>query len=128
MGGKSDRTDDGILFDSVWERKVYSMLKLLVPKEEIRRQVAFELSPGYWEGKKKIQSVKYTADFVVGNTHIDAKGHETTAFRMRRRLFEAKYQINLHTFKEEGSWERQVNRLQEILNTPNNISLCKPKK
>lgn len=80
---------DGILFDSSIEAEYYKVLK---SKEE-----EFEIHPKFVLQEKcsidgeKIGGITYVADFRVGNTVIDIKGVETTDFKMKAKMFKAKY-------------------------------------
>ena len=63
---------DGIVFDSIKERERYEELKLLLRAgkiKDLKRQVPYELQPGFYHKGRKIQSIRYIADFV----YIDVK-------------------------------------------------------
>ena len=90
---------DGITFDSKKEAKRYALLKQLERFgmiSDLRRQVPFELQPGYTNNQgKKIRAITYVADFVyVENgkqTVEDTKGFKTKEYQIKRKLFEYKY-------------------------------------
>lgn len=89
-------TVDGIVFDSAWEAKRYSTLKVLEKSGEItdmRLQVPFEL---------KVNGVKictYKADFVYfqGEEEIveDAKGVKTPEYTLKKKLMKAIHGIEI---------------------------------
>ncbi|OXM83984.1 DUF1064 domain-containing protein [Paenibacillus rigui] len=94
----------GIKFDSKSEGQYYQKLKRMEQRGEIKSiqpQPTFVL-----QDKPKI---KYSADFLVeyidGRTAIyDVKGVETTAFRLKVRLFKAKFpDLKLILVKKQGS-------------------------
>ena len=91
---------DGHKFDSQLEAKFYLHLKDLKERGLISyfdMQVPFEIIPSYTSPTgKKIRATKYIADFVVyhfdGSREVfDPKGQETDVFKIKRKLFELKY-------------------------------------
>lgn len=107
---------DGIKFDSRLEAKFYEHLKDLQKQRLIRTfemQVRFEIIPAYTSVTgKKIRKTEYVADFVVVHNDgseevIDVKGVETDVFKLKRKLFELKYQkvlVCLNYSKIDGGW------------------------
>ena len=92
-------TSDGIMFDS---RKEYRRWCTLHTAEHfgaitnLRRQVVFELQPGYVNNQgKKIRPITYIADFCYeqeGKKIVeDTKGFKTKEYQIKRKLFEYKY-------------------------------------
>jgi hypothetical protein len=95
---------DGITFDSIKESRRYSELKILKIAGEVDNfnlQPAFLLQEGFKrKDGKKIREIWYIADFEVwykdGRREIeDVKGMETEVFKIKRKLFEAKYDLVL---------------------------------
>lgn len=90
---------DGITFDSKAEAEYYCALKLLKKAGEVKSielQPEFELLPGE-EGKRP---VKYIADFRVTYSDgkveiIDVKGVRTDVYKLKKRLVEHKYGIEI---------------------------------
>jgi hypothetical protein len=94
---------DGITFDSTKEGNRYTKLKALEKLGAIRDlklQVPFELQPPFSFGKKRIQSIKYIADFTYykadrdGNKVFiveDAKGDRTDLYKLKAKMFLFKY-------------------------------------
>lgn len=91
---------DGFRFDSVLEARTYAALKLLRDvTKEVRfflRQVPFHL-PG---------SIIYRLDFQVHYTngqvrHLDSKGVETKEFKLKKRLVEATYPVQIEQVRSE---------------------------
>lgn len=80
---------DGILFDSSIEAEYYKVLKS--KGEEFEIQPKFVLQEKCSIDGEKIGGITYIADFRVGNTVIDIKGVETTDFKMKAKMFKAKY-------------------------------------
>lgn len=97
---------DGITFDSKKEAKRYALLKQLERFgmiSDLRRQVSFELQPGYTNNQgKKIRAITYVADFVYkqdGKEIVeDTKGFKTKEYQIKRKMFEYKYPA--YTFVE----------------------------
>lgn len=97
-----------IKFDSKLEARIYKALMQL--KEEgyinfIALQVPFELQEKYENiDGKKIRSINYKSDFVVIDRNgkefvIDAKGLLTAGFKLKKKLFEYRYNKILHVVK-----------------------------
>jgi hypothetical protein len=94
---------DGIKFDSKKESKRYSQLKLLERANEIKElkmQVPFELQPSFKLNKKTIRAIKYIADFTYigkdGKLVVeDTKGYRTDVYKLKKKLFEYKYGIEI---------------------------------
>lgn len=90
---------DGIKFDSKHEASRYRELRLLEQAGEITNlhlQVPFELIPKSKYG----MPIRYIADFVYNdknNEQIveDAKGVKTPVYRLKRRMMEEKYGIEI---------------------------------
>lgn len=105
---------DGIVFDSVREKRRYAELSLLEKAGEIknlRMQVVYELLPaqrepdtigkrgGVKKGKVIENAVKYVADFVYeqdGETVVeDSKGFHTKDYIIKRKLMLWRYGIRI---------------------------------
>ena len=93
---------NGIKFDSQREKNYYIKLQLLQEYnmiEDLKRQVRFELQPSYEINGKKIRSINYIADFTYrekGKLHvIDVKGVRTNEYRLKKKMFEYKYNIEI---------------------------------
>lgn len=93
---------NGIKFDSQREKNYYIKLQLLQEYnmiEDLKRQVRFELQPSYEINGKKIRSINYIADFTYrekGKLHvIDVKGVRTNEYKLKKKMFEYKYNIEI---------------------------------
>lgn len=93
---------DGIKFDSKREATRYSELKLLERAgmiTDLVLQHEFELIPKYEINGRKVRGIKYIADFQYtenGKTVIeDAKGMLTDVYKIKKKLFESKYGIEI---------------------------------
>lgn len=96
---------DGIKFDSKAEAEYYKLLKQQKAKGEILdfdTQVKFELQGAYKHPvtSKRIQAITYKADFVITwmdgqKTVVDVKGAETAVFKLKKKMFEKKYNMAL---------------------------------
>lgn len=95
---------DGITFDSKDEADFYLHLKELKRKGKIKEfelQPQFELLPKFTNPKgKTILPINYKADFLVRHNDnstevIDVKGFETADFKLKKKLFEYKYNQSL---------------------------------
>lgn len=107
---------DGITFDSTMEANYYEYLKAEQAKGKIlyfKLQPEYQLLDGYEKYGRKIRGIKYIADFLVvyaDDTElvIDVKGRETDDFKLKRKLFDAKYPdltLKLITYnKTTESW------------------------
>jgi hypothetical protein len=104
---------DGIKFDSQKEGNRYIELK---QKErlglifDLKLQVKYELQPSYKLNGKTIRSINYLADFVYRETIKneegtrelkyktiveDTKGYRTDVYKLKKKLFEYKYGIEI---------------------------------
>lgn len=108
---------DGFKFDSAVESKYYLYLKSqkkIGIIKDFQLQKVFELQPSYRIGdNRKQRAIKYVADFVVtkndgSHVVIDVKGGKaamTDVFKLKRKLFEFKYQQPLVTLiLRRGAW------------------------
>lgn len=93
---------DGIMFDSKREANRYCELKLMERAGEItdlRRQVRYEINQPYEIAGKKVRGIYYVADFVYcekGEPVIeDVKGMRTDVYKIKKKLFESKYKIQI---------------------------------
>jgi hypothetical protein len=106
---------DGISFDSKVEGQYYLYLKQQQKEGKIKwfeLQPIFTLQEGFRKGGKFYRPILYVADFKVylndGTVQIiDVKGYETADFKIKRKLFEAKYPyplILMKYVKQYGGW------------------------
>lgn len=108
VASKSNRTCDGVVFDSKGEMERFLHLKMLHRAGKIsslERQVRFPLdingvpiktrSEGFPNGRKCV----YTADFVYFENGVrvveEYKGFDTAESRFRRAVFEAIYKVEV---------------------------------
>lgn len=96
--GNKKTVVDGITFDSKKESQRYCELKLLEKAGEITElelQPKFLLQPPFKKNGETHRAITYTADFTYwsqGEWVVeDVKGMETEVFKLKRKLFEAKY-------------------------------------
>lgn len=90
---------DGRPFASQKEANRYAELKALEKQGIVRHiecQKRFLLQEGFTKNGIRYRPIWYVADFVVtyADGHIeveDTKGHATEAFRIKHKLFEARY-------------------------------------
>lgn len=90
---------DDIIFDSIKEANFYLELKIRVKAKDIKSfelQPKFLLQDSFVKNGEKIRKITYIADFLIYHingekTVVDVKGYETQAFKLKRKLFEAKY-------------------------------------
>ena len=91
---------DGIVFDSKLEADFYLRLKPLVKSgkiKELKIHPRYLLQEGFSKNGKHYNPIFYVADFEVtyedGITVIyDTKGMKTEVYKIKRKLFEYKYQ------------------------------------
>lgn len=101
--GAKKTTINGITFDSQAEANFYAELKLLQRAGEvtdIELQPKFELLPAYTINGRKVRPTHYIADFRVtykdGREEIiDCKGFRTKEYRLKKKMFESKYGIEI---------------------------------
>lgn len=95
---------DGYTFDSIREKNYYIKLKLLEKAgkiKELELQKEYELQPSFKLNNKTYRSIKYRADFTYKTTEddklhvIDVKGFRTDVYRLKKKLFEYKYKIEI---------------------------------
>ena len=87
---------NGIKFDSKKERDYYIYLEGLEKAGEInnlKRQVKFELQPGFSFKGKRIRAINYYADFTYytpdGQFHIvDTKGVKTEVYKIKKKIMQ----------------------------------------
>ena len=98
VGKKSTRTYNGLVFQSKNEMKRYRELLLLQKSgaiTDLQLQTPFVLLDNYVKNGKKIQGVKYNADFTYyenGNYVVeDVKGVKTDVYKIKKKLFEYRY-------------------------------------
>ena len=100
---------DGFTFDSKAEALFYQHLKMLQKAGVVKsfsRQVEYVLVDKFKHPStgRVVRTMKYIPDFFVAYTNgksevIDVKGHQTAVFKLKAKLFMAKYQIPLTIVK-----------------------------
>jgi hypothetical protein len=97
---KADRTLDGITFASKAEMNRYAellMMKRAGLISNLELQPRFILQEGYQDGPVKVLALEYVADFRYFEHRSgfavveDVKGHKTEVYKLKRKLFRAKY-------------------------------------
>ena len=95
---------DGYTFDSIREKNYYIKLKLLEKAgkiKELELQKEFELQPSYKLNNKTSRKITYRTDFTYKTTEddklhvVDVKGFRTDVYRLKKKLFEYKYRIEI---------------------------------
>ena len=95
---------DGYTFDSIREKNYYIKLKLLEKSgkiKELELQKEFELQPSFKLNNKTSRKITYRADFTYKTTEddklhvVDVKGFRTDVYRLKKKLFEYKYRIEI---------------------------------
>nr|DAP23789.1 MAG TPA: Endonuclease [Caudoviricetes sp.] len=117
--GAKPKTVDGIRFDSTLEARYYEHLKLLKQAgviSELELQVKCELLPAQKHPVtgKHIRAINYIADFRVtypdGSVeYLDTKGFEKPEFKLKAKLFIAKYKQPLWLIRKTGkNWAKDA--------------------
>ena len=117
--GAKPKTVDGIRFDSTLEARYYEHLKLLKQAgviSELELQVKCELLPAQKHPVtgKHIRAINYIADFCVtypdGSVeYLDTKGYEKPEFKLKAKLFIAKYKQPLWLIRKSGKkWVKEA--------------------
>lgn len=95
---------DGIKFDSAKERNYYLKFKMMEEAgiiKDLELQKKFILQKGYTINGKKRREISYKADFCYVTTKddklhvVDIKGFKTDVYKLKKKLFELKYGIEL---------------------------------
>lgn len=95
---------DGIEFDSKKEAFYYLELKVLLKSGEIRDlelQKEYVLQESFKINKKTRRKITYKADFSFFSTSdnrnhvVDVKGFKTEVYKIKKKLFEYKYGIEI---------------------------------
>ena len=95
---------DGYTFDSIREKNYYIKLKLLEKAgkiKELELQKEFELQPSFKLNNKTSRKITYRSDFTYKTTEddklhvVDVKGFRTDVYRLKKKLFEYKYRIEI---------------------------------
>lgn len=103
---------DGIKFDSKAEAKYYLLLKWLKQAEQIKDfklQPRFLLQEAFKKDGKTFRKIEYVADFEVHNLDgsieiIDIKGVATESFKIKRKLYERRYDTPLKVLVYDESF------------------------
>ena len=95
---------DGYTFDSIKEKNYYIKLKLLEKAgkiKELELQKEYELQPSFKLNNKTSRKITYRSDFTYKTTEddklhvVDVKGFRTDVYRLKKKLFEYKYRIEI---------------------------------
>ena len=112
---KSKRTADGILFDSMWEKDGYLLLKGLIGLDRFTMQEYIVLQDSFVFRGKKYRPIRYKADFIVDDELvIDTKGHRTETFNMKLKMA-AKMGVFIHCWKDSRNAFGNLENLKDIL-------------
>lgn len=102
---KEKRTEDGIVFASAWEKRVYVELRNAFGKDAFQLQPRFVLQPKF-RGADGVnhREIAYVADFLFGpkrkdksspitgeHVVIDAKGMKDAVFKIKHKMFVYQY-------------------------------------
>ena len=87
---------DGVRYDSEKEYRRWCELKIMQKGgliSELQRQVPFELQPAFYHKGKKIQAIRYIADFTyydeTGEYIIeDVKGVQTREYKLKKKMMQ----------------------------------------
>lgn len=114
---------DGHTFDSKAEAKYYEQLKWLKQAKQIKDfklQPRFLLLESYKKNGKTVRKTEYVADFEITNLDgsieiVDVKGVETPVFKLKKKLFEFRYDHSLKvvTLHETYGWI-ELEKLQKL--------------
>ena len=132
-------TFDGITFASGLERYMYQALK----KEKIYAEyegMTFELQEAFMfdvnsyerqangkgdmvnRGQKKIQSIKYTPDFISPSFIIECKGRANESFPIRWKMFKKYVNDNLkHVTLYKPQNQKECDKVVELITNKNKI-------
>lgn len=121
-----NRTVDGVVFDSGWESKVYLRLLREFGAQAFALQPRFLLQQGFLLAGKKYRPTYYVADFLVGPIRqledeplragqfvVDAKGHKTREYMLKRKLFMGRYGVPIIEIKTPEDLEKLVIKIRD---------------
>lgn len=121
--GNKKTVVDNITFDSIAEAKYYQQLKWLKEAKQIKDfklQPRFLLQEAFKKNGKTIRKIEYVADFEIHNLDgtveiVDVKGHETTEFLIKKKLFEYRYEhtLKIVTLHESLGW-MELDQLKKL--------------
>jgi hypothetical protein len=124
---------DGYKFDGIAESKYFVQLKWLKQAKQIKDfklQPCFLLLESYKKNGKTIRKTEYVADFEIHNLDgsieiVDVKGVETPIFKLKKKMFEARYDYSLKvvTLDETHGWI-ELEKLKKLKAKP--IKKVKP--
>jgi hypothetical protein len=101
VSAASERTADGIVFDSKLEKAAYILLQSL--NITFTRQPEYVLQEKFDLNGEHYRAIIYKGDFLLprasGDLLIDMKGMITKEFAIKRKLLIFRYKIELHCFK-----------------------------
>jgi hypothetical protein len=128
---------DGHKFDSKAESKYYVQLKWLKQAKQIKDfklQPRFLLLESYKKNGKTIRKTEYVADFEITNLNgsleiVDVKGVETPEFKLKKKLFEHRYDHTLKvvTLDETHGWI-ELEKLKKLKKKPKKVKTNAKKK
>jgi len=128
VAAKTERTVDGIVFDSKLEARFYAYIRSKVSPEELHLQPEFLLQPKCKDlDGRAVRAISYKADFLLGpkrenpedplediHVVIDAKGHKTEVFRIKAKMFVYHYSAKLWAVKNIKELDEALARYHEL--------------
>jgi hypothetical protein len=113
------RTEDGIVFDSRLECRVYIFLRDHIGKENFDLQPKFELQPKFRDKDgKAIRTISYHADFLVKDGDrelvLDAKGMVTPVYKIKEKIFKYRYDKRIYIIKNNKDMNNFLDKLEHI--------------
>ena len=103
---KSQRTLDGIVFDSKFEMQAYDLLCKFLGKSYFTLSPKYELQPKFRDSQgKAVRAIAYVGDFLIkykGSEYlIDTKGMETPVFKMKEKMMLYVHKKHIHKIKSK---------------------------
>jgi len=135
---KEERTIDGIVFASGWEAKVYVALRDRLGRERFTLQPRFVVQEGTLFEGKKVRPIVYVADFLIGPPRnpdgpllpehivVDAKGHITEAYGLKRKLFLGRYKRAVVEIKSKADFPKLWESVSALASGPSSSVPAKP--
>jgi len=119
VSSKEKRTEDGIVFASLLECRVYKFLRDTIGTKNFELQPKFELLPKFRDKDgKAIRAIHYVADFLVKDGKeehvVDAKGAPTETFKIKAKLFKYRYKKRLYLLKNNKEMVEFASKLKHI--------------
>jgi hypothetical protein len=127
VSAPEERTIDGHVFASRMEAEAYREIRDILGVEAFHLQPEFLLQEKFTDSEgNKHRAIMYRADFLIGGPPregpdtpvlpgqmvVDVKGHKTELFRLKQKLFLARYRTPLYLPSSKTQLRELLNRVK----------------